>query len=175
MGDIHDDLREVMGLLPCPFCGAPVDQDECPYPSGRRTSVDGRTMYVVNCTNNECGGQCLGWGADGARKAWNTRPALLAAAKYEEANPLGGPATMLEAAARRIRAGEDFHEVLADYGLLARQEGEDARDAERYRWLREWYLRGGKRSELDPLGHIRYTTPAIMDASIDAARSGGGG
>lgn len=52
-------------------------------------------------------------------------PALLAAAKYEEANPLGGPATMLEAAARRIRAGEDFHEVLADYGLLARQEGED--------------------------------------------------
>ena len=55
------------------ICGAEVDQEECPYPSGRRTSADGRAMYVVNCMNNECGWQCLGWGKDGARKAWNTR------------------------------------------------------------------------------------------------------
>lgn len=41
----------------------------------------------------------------------------------------------------------------------------------RYRWLQGWYLRDGKRSEIDPHGHIRQTTPEIMDAAIDAALS----
>jgi len=36
---------------------------------------------------------------------------------YEAANPLGGPARMFEAIASRIRAGEDYHEVLRDYDL----------------------------------------------------------
>jgi hypothetical protein len=70
---IAQDLGGVVRLLDCPGCGHPVDQDECPYPSGSRTSVDGRAMYAVNCVNNECGWQARGWGADGARKAWNTR------------------------------------------------------------------------------------------------------
>lgn len=104
-------------LLPCPFCG------------GEAVSEN----YVIEAAAfcKQCRAKIIR--SHGARDdnglpeaiaAWNTRPALLAAAKYEEANPLGGPATMLEAAARRIRAGEDFHEVLADYALLARQEGE---------------------------------------------------
>ena len=36
---------------------------------------------------------------------------------YEAANPLGGPARMFEAIAERIRAGEDYYAVLADYGV----------------------------------------------------------
>ena len=33
------------------------------------------------------------------------------------ANPLDGPATMFEAIARRLRAGEDYQAVLEDYGV----------------------------------------------------------
>ena len=36
---------------------------------------------------------------------------------YAAANPLGGPATMFEAIARRLRAGEDYQAVLDDYGV----------------------------------------------------------
>ena len=79
------------------ICGAEVDQDECPYPSGRRTSVDGRALYVVNCTNNECGWQCLGWGKDGARKAWNTRPD-----HYPEAGKMGEERARLDWLERHV-------------------------------------------------------------------------
>lgn len=37
--------------------------------------------------------------------------------RYEAANPLGGPARMFDAIAERIRSGEDYHSVLADYGV----------------------------------------------------------
>lgn len=37
--------------------------------------------------------------------------------RYEAANPLGGPARMFEAIAERIRSGEDYYAVLADYGV----------------------------------------------------------
>ena len=64
---------ELVELADC-ICGAVVDQEECPYPSGRDLEPGtGRQVYVVNCTNENCGWQCLGYGADGARKAWNTR------------------------------------------------------------------------------------------------------
>jgi hypothetical protein len=43
-------------------------------------------------------------------------------------------------------------------------------EAQRYRWFRDWFLRGGLRMEIDPVGHIRVTTPDIVDAAIDAAR-----
>jgi hypothetical protein len=43
--------------------------------------------------------------------------ALVTEAVYALRNPLGGPASMLEEAANRVRAGEDFHAVLGDYGL----------------------------------------------------------
>lgn len=36
---------------------------------------------------------------------------------YAAANPLGGPATMFEAIARRLRAGEDYQAVMDDYGI----------------------------------------------------------
>ena len=40
------------------------------------------------------------------------------AAGYWKGNPLGGPAKVFDAVADRIRAGEDLHDVLADYGLV---------------------------------------------------------
>lgn len=49
------------------------------------------------------------------------------------------------------------------------------RDAERYRKFRAWYLRDGRRSEIDPVGHIRFTTPEIIDAALDAMQADGGG
>lgn len=39
-------------------------------------------------------------------------------AEYERQNPLGGPATMFEVIASRIRAGEPLDEVMRDYGLM---------------------------------------------------------
>lgn len=42
-------------------------------------------------------------------------------------------------------------------------------DAKRYRRLRDWYLRGGTRSEIHPNGHIERTTSEIIDQAIDAA------
>jgi|GEM_PF-6577834 len=39
------------------------------------------------------------------------------ARKYAELNPLGGPAKVFDAMASRIRAGEDYFSVLADYGF----------------------------------------------------------
>lgn len=39
---------------------------------------------------------------------------------------------------------------------------------ERYRKLREWYLRGGTLAEIHPFGHIEVTTPEIFDAGVDA-------
>ena len=40
-----------------------------------------------------------------------------AAKEYAERNPLGGPAKVFDAIAERLRAGEEYHAVLADYGL----------------------------------------------------------
>jgi hypothetical protein len=63
-------------------------------------------------------------------------------AAYAKANPLGGPATMFETIAGRIRAGEEFYAVLADYGLSLNDHGggcpddaSDKKDAERGRFL----------------------------------------
>lgn len=39
------------------------------------------------------------------------------AKRYADANPLGGPARVFEAAASRIRAGENLADVMDDYGL----------------------------------------------------------
>lgn len=41
--------------------------------------------------------------------------------RYESANPLGGPARMFEAIAERIRSGEDYYAVLADYGVTVEE------------------------------------------------------
>lgn len=38
--------------------------------------------------------------------------------EYERQNPLGGPATMFEVIASRVRAGEPLDEVMRDYGLM---------------------------------------------------------
>lgn len=99
-------LPEVLEKLEnCPFCGGEaIDRPVSPH------------FWTVSCTQCQTEGPPFASQTE-AITAWNTRPALLASQQYAEANPLGGPASMLEAAARRIRAGEDFHEVLADYDL----------------------------------------------------------
>jgi hypothetical protein len=43
-----------------------------------------------------------------------------AAAEYAKRNPLGGPAVVFEAMASRIRAGEDYYDVLDDYGFMVK-------------------------------------------------------
>lgn len=48
-------------------------------------------------------------------------PINAAKKRYEAANPLGGPARMFEAIAERIRAGEEYHSVLADYGVTVEE------------------------------------------------------
>lgn len=66
-------LEGLVALLPC-ICGAVVDQDECPYPTGPFIRGNGgRRIFKVTCTNPNCGWNCIGYSADGARKAWNTR------------------------------------------------------------------------------------------------------
>jgi hypothetical protein len=44
--------------------------------------------------------------------------------------------------------------------------------AARYEWLRDWYLRDGRRAEINPNGHIQITTPEMVDAAIDAHLAG---
>jgi len=42
---------------------------------------------------------------------------------YKNINPLGGPAVMFDSMAERIRAGDEFYSVLADYGLSLNDHG----------------------------------------------------
>ena len=44
-------------------------------------------------------------------------PTTEAAKQYAASNPLGGPARMFNCIAERIRSGEDYYAVLADYGV----------------------------------------------------------
>lgn len=66
-----------------------------------------------------------------------------------------------------------FYDMPAVAAMLAQMrrevEAQAEQDAKRYRWLQDWYLREGLRKEIDPHGHVRQTTPGIMDAAIDAA------
>lgn len=43
--------------------------------------------------------------------------------EYAKKNPLGGPARLFDVMADRIRAGENYDEVLKDYGFNKRTEG----------------------------------------------------
>jgi hypothetical protein len=51
--------------------------------------------------------------------------------------------------------------------------GEAARDAARLDKFIDWYLRDGKRSEINPDGHITVTTRAHILAWLDRAPAGG--
>lgn len=57
------------------------------------------------------------WHEGIAKHSATIRAALAERDEYARANPLGGPATMFDAIARRLRSGEPYDEVLADYGL----------------------------------------------------------
>lgn len=56
-------------------------------------------------------------GPEGGRKMAYATPEA-----YAAVNPMGGPAVIFEAMAKRIRAGEDFYAVLDDYGLQSKPE-----------------------------------------------------
>lgn len=189
MGDIHDDLREVMGLLgkatPGPWERGrggkyePATSVYCDDALGSIVATCAHSTNVLVTRESEAANAALIAAAVNFLRQHG--PALLAAAKYEEANPLGGPATMLEAAAGRIRAGEDFHEVLADYGLLARQEGEDT---ERLDWLDKHAVSVAYERKLSPasthsavaiIRHPMAEGHGTVRAFVDAARSGAGG
>ena len=67
---------------------------------------------------------------------------------------------------------KDFHDpatsaadadVLVDKPLYSTRQ-----KAARYEWLRAWYLRDGRRAEINPNGHIQIATPEMVDAAIDA-------
>ena len=47
----------------------------------------------------------------------------------------------------------------------------DSSDPERYRILRDWFLRGGKFSEILPAGHVKRYSEAEFDAEIDRIRA----
>jgi hypothetical protein len=56
-------------------------------------------------------------------------------------------------------------EVAAQAGQVAVPGQSEAR----YQWLRDWFLRGGARLEIDPWGHVRVTTAQMVDEAIDSA------
>ncbi|NVZ70517.1 hypothetical protein [Pseudomonas costantinii] len=63
--------------------------------------------------------------------------------------------------------------LLSDRDKLRAENEVLRKGADRYRWLQQWYIEGRPRSEIHPDGHICFTTPVIMDLSIDAAMGKG--
>ena len=49
---------------------------------------------------------------------------------------------------------------------------DDTLDAQRYRTMRDWFVREDRRYEIDPLGRIRKTTNEVVDAGVDALTAG---
>ena len=85
----------------CHYCGWKEWSDCHHLIITRWETNDGEPVDIWSCTN------C-------PRKF---EPVVAPKEKYEAANPLGGPARMFDAIAERIRAGEDYYSVLADYGV----------------------------------------------------------
>ena len=71
--------------------------------------------------------------------------------------------------AQRRRANTLQDELRALKSSAHETAGDDARDAVRYRWMRDWYHREGKRAEIDPYGHIAVRTLPEWEALLDAA------
>lgn len=103
--------------------------------------------------------------------------ALLGVKEYREKNPLGGPAKVFDAMADAIRAGDDLNAVCSDYGWCpveraqaaeARAE-KNARDAERYRWLRDVHAYHYTVTRYIGGATIPRLNGASLDAAIDAA------
>ncbi len=59
------------------------------------------------------------------------RSALAGYQEYADGNPLGGPASIFDAIAERIRAGEDYDAVLHDYGIT-HERRKDCIEIDRY-------------------------------------------
>ena len=78
---------------------------------------------------------------------------------YQQANPLGGPAKVFDAMADAIRAGDDYHAVLRQYGYIEAQQQEPvawATQLNEYAHI-QW---GAKRPEYPMVYEFPlYTTP----------------
>lgn len=65
---------QTMTLLPCPFCGSPVDNlPEMPFPTTRA-----RDCWCARCGNPDCSVEMFGNTAEEVLTRWNRRTAALA-------------------------------------------------------------------------------------------------
>lgn len=79
MADLMQQVRE---LLPCPFCGNTVQDDEgCFQSAGFRPHST--AVWSVRCGNPSCNADVSGTSADDAVDAWNRRSAMRAAPEAE--------------------------------------------------------------------------------------------
>ena len=66
------------------------------------------------------------WASDEDKKRYQVRIALAKRlrkiAEYHKPNPLGGPARVFDMMADRIRGGEDYNFILAEYGFKVDKE-----------------------------------------------------
>lgn len=60
-----NEAQNGVELLACP-CGAPVDPDECPYPTGRG-------LFKIACVSSDCGWFAVGVSESDAIRMWHTR------------------------------------------------------------------------------------------------------
>ncbi len=100
---MSDDNEQVRYWL---CCGSKI------YPHGAETCYEARSGHPERVR--------FGTAKEHSEwQQWKSSNRLLGAkAEYERQNPLGGPATMFEVIASRIRAGEPLDEVMRDYGLM---------------------------------------------------------
>ena len=102
--DHHFAMAEAADLLGFARLIAAAEREACARVCEEwRAGCDNRSM------------QQEGWAASECASAIRQRSSL--AASYAAANPLGGPASMFETIASRLRAGEDYQAVLDNYGV----------------------------------------------------------
>lgn len=126
-------------LLPCPFCGKRPVQDE--------------VSEGVHCNDTNC----PGWGAHAIPDDWNRRSRPASPAPMD----LRVHADGTDCNDRECSRGH--YDIPNPDWRPAPPAGEDARDAERYRWLRK----GSNHSHLFS-GHF-YSVAEKLDRVVDAA------
>lgn len=169
-----------MKLLPCPFCGAAART--VPVHSGELQRL--HPAFDIECSNDACAVQP----SAGSAQAWNTRPAPAAqeAVAWRGINELGEVVTdWIEGTPPSKFVDLCGNEAsYASIQLAYSPAVEDAKDAERYRWLREEgrdvsevmklmvYIRDAEPnyhgSGIKALRHTHY-----LDAAVDAAMNEG--
>jgi hypothetical protein len=131
------DVPMTVALNPLPLYAAPPAAAPRPEPSGYAY------RYADNVLRFNDGGWLSGWPPVEAVPYWFAPPA--AAPEPEKRHPgyiIGNH--WLETAYERLCAGEAEDAILEDYELVREPRLRDLRrDAERYRWLRDWLDNNG--------------------------------